>query len=81
MANTTTNATSAPEYDLPIPVSSGMLVLVVLGVAGNGLIIVTTLVKRHVKGASSILIAILALFDLGSNVGMSMVGINVVRNT
>lgn len=78
MTNTTVNATLPPQYYLPIPLSSVTVIFVVLGSAGNGLIIVITLIKRHVKGTSSVLIAILALFDLGSNVGMFMVRINIV---
>lgn len=77
MANTTVNTTLAPEYHLPMPWSSVSSVLAVLGIAGNVLIILSTLIKRHIKSTSSVLIAILALFDLGSNVGMCMVRINV----
>ena len=78
MANTTTNATLTSEYHVPIPFAFTTLILAAFGIAGNGLIVLTTLVKRHIQGASSVLIATLALFDLGSNVGMCMVGTAVV---
>ena len=73
MADVAINVTSIAEYQLPMPWSSVTSVLVVLGVAGNVLIIDTTLIKRRVKGKSSMLIGILAIFDLGSNVGMCLV--------
>ena len=80
MASTTANVTLPPQYYLPLSTTSNTLIFAVLGVAGNGLIIFTTFIKRYVKSTSSVLIAILALFDLGSNVGMFMVEINVVQS-
>ena len=65
--------TNGTELALPFPWWPIATTMTSCGVFGNSLIVAATLVERHIKGASSTLIGILALADLSSCLGMYLV--------
>lgn len=69
-----TNSTDFAHYQLPFPFYPIGSLLALTGICGNGLIIIVTLIKRYVKGASAILIGVLAIGDFFACIGYVQVG-------
>ena len=59
-----TNITVISEYRLPFPYYPVASIIGLAGIFGNSLVVVVTLIKRHVRGLGAVLIGILALCDL-----------------
>lgn len=68
------NSTDLAHYQLPFPFYPIGGLLALLGICGNCLIIMVTLIKRYLKSASAILIGVLAIGDLFACIGYAQVG-------
>lgn len=71
MTQNVTGNTSQFDIDsaYTIPASAIRSLIALLGLFGNAMIIYVTLIQRYLKSVSSVLIGILALFDLVSCIG------------